>query len=97
MGSVNPGGWVLRSALLSAQGGGFPALDRLARDEVRTGLAAYILVELIRRIGLDRNNRGQCGLAMPRTLGGVNPPRVTASHEPGIEPCREPGNRHADA
>jgi len=47
------GGWMLRSALLSAQGGGSPALDRLARDEVMTGLTAYALVELILLLGLD--------------------------------------------
>ncbi len=45
----------------------------------------------------ERDNRGQCGLAMPRTLAGVNPARVIASHEPGIEPCSRVGNDAADA
>jgi hypothetical protein len=29
-----------------------------------------------------------CGMAMSRTLAGGIPARVTASHRPGIEPCR---------
>ena len=45
---------------------------------------------------LDRK-RGQCGLAMPRTLVGGNPTWVTASHGPSIEPCCASGNRRADA
>ncbi len=38
-----------------------------------------------------------CGLARPRILVGANPTQVTASHRPGIEPCRCPGNRALDA
>jgi len=44
-----------------------------------------------------KNNWGQCGLAMPRTLAGVNPARVIASHEPGIESCSRVGNDAIDA
>jgi hypothetical protein len=29
-----------------------------------------------------------CGLARPRNLVGESPTQVTASHGPGIEPCR---------
>ena len=49
----------MRSAMLSAKGGGSPALDRLARDEVRTGLPAYAPVELILRVGMDRIECGR--------------------------------------
>ena len=38
-----------------------------------------------------------CGLAMPRSLAGANPAPVTASHGPGIEPCRHHGNEVLDA
>ena len=38
-----------------------------------------------------------CGLAMLHKLTGVNPVRVIASHEPGIEPCRHVGNDMLDA
>ena len=38
-----------------------------------------------------------CGLAMPRSLAGANPAQVTASHGPGIEPCRHSGNGVFDA
>jgi hypothetical protein len=38
-----------------------------------------------------------CGLAMLRSLAGANPTQVTASHGPGIEPCRCSGNGTLDA
>ena len=38
-----------------------------------------------------------CGLAMPRSLAGAIPVQVTASHGPGIEPCRHFGNGVFDA
>jgi len=40
---------------------------------------------------------GGRGLAMPRSLAGANPAQVTASHGPGIEPCRQSGNGLLDA
>jgi hypothetical protein len=37
------------------------------------------------------------GWAMPQILAGGIPARVTASHGPGIQPCRHLGNRVLDA
>ncbi|HEY8038046.1 MAG TPA: hypothetical protein VIF37_20930 [Methylobacter sp.] len=38
-----------------------------------------------------------CGWAMLHILVGGNPAPVTASHGPGIEPCRRIGNSALDA
>ena len=38
-----------------------------------------------------------CGWAMLQILAGVNPAPVTASHGPGIEPCRCDGDTVFDA
>jgi hypothetical protein len=38
--------------------------------------------------------QGQCGLARPRDLAGVNPAWVIVSHEPSIQPCGVDGNGH---
>ena len=41
--------------------------------------------------------RGQCGLAMSRSLVGANPTWVIVSREPSIEPCGANGNGRVDA
>ena len=41
--------------------------------------------------------RGQCGLAMSRSLVGANPTWVIVSREPSIEPCGATGNGRVDA
>jgi hypothetical protein len=38
-----------------------------------------------------------CSMAMLHTLAGGSPARVTASHRPGIEPCRYVGNNMSEA
>ena len=43
------------------------------------------------------SNRGQCGLAMSRSLAGAIPAWVIVSREPSIEPCGVHGNGHVDA
>jgi len=88
MGSVYPGGWMLRSALLSAQGGGSPALDRMARDEVRTGLPAYALVELILRFGMDRIEVDRLVEHFPRRW--VSKDRMSSGH---AQPCKRPDRK----
>ena len=44
-----------------------------------------------------RGKRGQCGLAMSRSLVGANPTWVVVSREPSIEPCGAHGNGRVDA
>ena len=44
---------MLRSAALSAQGGGPRPSAAWARDEARTGLPAHALVEFVLRLGMD--------------------------------------------
>jgi predicted nucleotidyltransferase len=75
---------------LSGLLGGRQVALRTARD-----LSCYFRDEVVRTSG--NNNRGQCGLAMPRTLAGGKPARVIASHEAGIEPCSRIGNDAIDA
>ena len=45
----------------------------------------------------SREKRGQCGLAMSRSLVGGNPTWVIVSREPSIEPCGAHGNGRVDA
>ena len=56
-------------------------------------LSVIAVIAVIR----DHGNRGQCGLARPRVLAGVNPVWVIVSREPSIEPCGATGNVRVDA
>jgi len=67
--------------------------DVLIRYQQRLKLKPLDVNVLLHLLGWPQG----CGLAMPRSLAGESPAPVTASHGPGIEPCRYCGNAILDA
>jgi len=58
-------------------------------------VVAFASLVVIAHQRISCAKRGQCGLAMPRTLVGVNPTWVNVSHEPSNQTCCMRGNRQA--
>jgi len=77
-----------------------PAIAKaLQSDDWKTRAAAAWLAGVIQDEGSvwGKGDALSCGLARSHGLVGEKPTQVTASHGPGIEPCRCSGNTVFDA